>query len=1109
MHGFLKRCFREQVAIPVVLLTLFCSTLFSQELKFNHITSAEGLSQAVVNCVVKDKKGFMWFGTQDGLNRYDGYTITVFRHDPEDPNSLTDNFINCLYVDEHNTLWVGTNSGLDAYNSTNNIFSHYDASAKSHNVNDNTIRAIFPDKDGSIWLGTEMGLMHFDPAKGSFTTADISNENLSVRAILRDKQNRLWFCTYGFGLYQYDPSTGKYHDYDLTFNNDAPPTALDKANNTRTLFLDKQGKIYVGTNGGGLLLFDPGLGKVIKTCVSSNDLNDLEHLAGNTVTSIDEDEEGFLWIGSMNYGLSRFNPATQKFKVYRHSVSNPSSLGNDNVRFVYMDDQKNLWFGTNGGGVDVYFKSAIKFKHFLMSSNPDFSFISNNIYSIIQDYDGLLWIGAFNGGLISYDMYTGQMVRYPDYINSGNSTVTALYQDRDSLIWTGTYGSGLSCFNKRTGKVRHFTGDGQSKYQEETSPIKNGTITCITSDDRGLIWIATLGAGVYCYDKRKDEFYSYRTTNGLSSDLVYNIYQDRSGNMWVGTQNGGACVLDFRQKKVVASYKAVKNGSGLSSNKVNHFFEDLKGGMWIATAQGLDRLDKKSGKFTSYFIKDGLANDYIYSILPDAEGNLWMSTNKGITRFDPKMENKEGSAFRNFDRNDGLQDDEFAQGAFYKNQRTGLMFFGGLNGFNTFDPAHISNNQHVPPVFITSYKRFGKEVKLDSLIEDKRYIELSYKDNFFSFEFVALDYVFPEKNRYMYKMEGLDQDWSPATNHRYASYTNLEGGDYVFRVKGCNNDGTWNEEGVALHITIHPPFWKTKMFYALCVIIGIALVFGYTRWRTASIEREKKVLEGKVEERTAELAQKNKDITASIQYAKRIQLAILPPVHQVKTHLPSSFILYKPKDIVSGDFYWFGEKNGKKIIAAVDCTGHGVPGAFMRMIGNNLLNQIIIEKGITEPGEILNALNLGVQNSLKQGSNEIETSDGMDVALCTIDTTTREVKFAGAYRPMLIVSNGMLEKVEGNKFPIGGKQMDNERNFRSHTRIMQPGDTIYLFSDGYADQFGGPKGKKFMVKRMDELILGMQQMDMNGQEKMMDETIEGWRGTYQQVDDILVIGIRF
>ncbi|TAL60588.1 MAG: hypothetical protein EPN85_06990, partial [Bacteroidetes bacterium] len=418
------------------------------------------------------------------------------------------------------------------------------------------------------------------------------------------------------------------------------------------------------------------------------------------------------------------------------------------------------------------------------------------------------------------------------------------------------------------------------------------------------------------------------------------------------------------------------------------------------------------------------------------------------------------------------------------------------------------------PVYITSVKKLGKEAELDSSVNDKKHIELSYKDNFISFEFVALDYIFPEKNKYSYTMDGLDNDWSPPATRRYVSYTNLPGGNYVFRVKASNSDGVWNEAGTAIHIKVIPPWWKTNTFYSLCVLLSISSVFGFIRYRTAKVEQEKKILEHKVAERTAELAQKNKDITSSIQYAKRIQQAILPTKEQIQKHFPDSFVLFKPKDIVSGDFYWFGEKNGRRIAACVDCTGHGVPGAFMSMIGTSLLNQIILENGITQPAAILSSLNHGVRAALKQGtqtdpdSYRDETTDGMDIALCSIDLQKREVQFSSALRHLIVISDNKLEKIDGNKSPIGGYQLDAGHAFTNHIKFLKKGDMLYMFSDGYADQFGGERGKKLMIKKLHETLMNVNIMPMLEQRVLLDKAFEDWRGKHSQVDDVLVIGIR-
>jgi serine phosphatase RsbU (regulator of sigma subunit)/streptogramin lyase len=717
----------------------------------------------------------------------------------------------------------------------------------------------------------------------------------------------------------------------------------------------------------------------------------------------------------------------------------------------------------------------------------------------MEDSEGLLWIGTSEGGLCTFDRRTDTYKQYPQLSNANNNSVLSLCEDRDGLIWVGTWGGGLNSYDKKTKKVTMY-----DKFRLSTS---NATIICITQDRKGLIWIGTYGGGVFSYDKQKKLFINYTTDEGLTSNNIYCIFEDSQGNILIGTEGGGVNFLNVSSGHV-KTYLHDDKSNSISSNSVNSIYEDAEGNFWFATANGLNKLNKKTEHFDHYFEKDGLPNDYVYSVMPDNSGNLWMSTNKGISRFSTKKVNANGKAFRNYDVNDGLQGLEHNQGAFFRS-RSGEMFVGGVNGFNAFIPEKLRDNPNVPPVRITSYKRFGEEVQMDTMIYDKHFLDLSWTQNFFNFEFAALDYQMPGKNLYSYKLEGVDKDWSPPGTQRYASYTELGGGDYVFRVRAANNDGIWNNEGVTLHIHIKPPFWQTKLFYALCALLVIAAFWGFLKYRTAAIKRENKVLEEKVEARTRELAQKNKDITSSIQYAKRIQLAILPPLEQISRYFPEHFLVYKPKDIVSGDFYWFGVKDGRKIIAAVDCTGHGVPGAFMSMIGHNLLNQIISENGITDPGEILNALHRGVQAALKQGSNVVDTSDGMDMAICSINADNTELSYAGAYRPLYLVNEKGLERIEADKFPIGGSQLDIDRKFSSHTISIKKGDSIYMSSDGYADQFGGDRGKKFMVKRFHELLLAIQGQSMNEQGVSLEKTFEAWKGDHQQIDDILVIGIRF
>ncbi len=1081
--------------------------IFSQDIKFTRIGSGQGLSQASVNCILQDSKGFMWFGTQDGLNKFNGYSndMLVYKHDPADSNSLSSNYIESLYEDKSGVIWVGTRGGgLNAINPVFNSVRRFEQDAKNDkSISSNQIKCILQDKEGVYWIGTTFGLNKFNGKDNSFEKFIHSSGDTNalfgfkVESILEDKSGNLWVCTIDGGLNLYNRKTNTFSRY---LDRSADGKGDEYYNRAKSIVQDKFGLLWIGTDNGGVVSFDPVKKKFSDRILSSPN-NEYNLIPENRISSLCLDSKGALWIGTINKGISYINRLAGNNATYRFNQYDLQSLSIDGVNCIYKDREGNIWVGTEGGGISVHFPNAARFKHFHKDILNEEHFTSNAVFGLMQDRDGLIWVGTMHGGITTIDRTKDEYVNYGDgkdnsLSSARSNSVLSLFEDKEGLIWVGTWGGGLNTFDKHTKQIKRI--------------VEKGAITCITQGYGDNIWVGTYGyRGLSSFSKSSGQLTPFTTKDGLSSDNIYCVYEDKNRKVWIGTAGEGLNMLDYVTQNVKVFKYEKNNKNTISDNTVNCIYDDRKGNLWIGTSNGLNKLDVKKMEFTQYNEKDGLPNGNIWGILGDKRGNLWISTNKGVTRFNPKVDNKEGSAFKNFTIHDGLQGDEFAQGAYFQNRLTGEMFFGGLNGFNAFYPDNVSDNNHVPPVYITSVKKFGKETALDSSVNVKKYIELSYKDNFISFEFVALDYVFPEKNKYSFTMDGLNSEWSPSATRRYVSYTNLPGGDYVFRVRASNSDGVWNEEGATIYIKVIPPWWKTNLFYSMCVLVSIGSVFGFIRYRTAKIEQEKKVLEQKVEERTAELAQKNHDITSSIQYAKRIQQAILPTKEQIQKYFPESFVLFKPKDIVSGDFYWFAEKNGRSIAACVDCTGHGVPGAFMSMIGANLLNQIILENGITEPAAILYELNQGVRAALKQGiQSEIETTDGMDIAICSIDLEKRELQFSSALRHLIILSDNNIEKISGDKFPIGGSHMQADQAYTNHTKFLKKGDMLYMFSDGYADQFGGDRGKKLMIKRMYDSLMNVHIMPMLEQRVLLEKSFEDWKGAHSQVDDVLVIGIR-
>ncbi|HTA82358.1 MAG TPA: two-component regulator propeller domain-containing protein [Bacteroidia bacterium] len=1086
------------------LLQIFFVLFFAQQgvlaqpqFRIRNITAEDGLSQGLVNCIIQDHKGFMWFGTQDGLNRYDGNTITIFKNNPVDSNSLAANDINCLFEDKDGILWVGTDGGLSTLNLHTGKITNFSEVNSFHKGNNN-IHSIYQDNEGTIWVGTEFNcLCRYNSKTGKFTTYPLKLTDTSssafdyVSSISEGDRGTLWVGSFGGGIYSVDKKTGSYETYPQSID---MRSRLAFVNNVTSVCYQKEkNELLIGTWGSGIEAFNVSDKKFRSYHTPSTDT--LHAKDPKMISAITKDRLGNIWIaGNKGEGLYRFEEEKEAYLSYKRiHHTNATDFNQDFCNCLYASADNILWVGTNNG-VSYYLPEKKNFTVFKDTSNLG----ANVVMSIAREADGRLWIGTNGSGLRNYDEVSHTYSENENLNKAmNNKSVLSLCIDKKDNLWIGTWGSGVLEYNLLTEKIKRI---------DTINPaLAKTTVTGLYEDHAGRIWIGTYDKGAFIYDEKTGTIERVTVNNGLSDNRVYSFYEDSKHNIWICTDGGG--VNCYSPEGKITCIKKTSGNNSLTSNSVNCIYEDTQGNLWIGTGIGLNKYIVKEKRFVHYFTKEGLPNDYIYGILPDKEGNLWLSTNKGISKFNPNAPNESGSAFKNYDESNGLPADDFNQGAFFETA-DGRMFFGSVNGIVSFTPEKVIGNMHEPPVSITACELFGKEFVMDTLASEKKYLQLSWQKNTISFSFIGLDYEMPAKNKYKYILEGADAEWSlPSTRH-WANYVQLPPGHYTFRVKACNNDGVWSPVGEAIYINIVPPFWKTTWFYISCIIIILLALFGFVKYRTDRIEKEKKQLEAKVEERTHELAQKNRDITSSIQYAKRIQQAILPPLEDIKQFLPQSFILYLPKDIVSGDFYWFGEQGNKLIMVAADCTGHGVPGALMSMIGHNLLNQIVLEKGITKPSTILNHLNTMVQTALKQGISNIDTTDGMDMALCCFDKDTNEIEYAGANRPLIIAGNGELQKIDPDKMPIGGSQIGLERSFKNHAHKLKPGETIYMFSDGYADQFGGDKGKKFMMRRFLETLQQIKDLPVNEQQKKLHEALLEWQGNNEQVDDVLVIGIR-
>ncbi|MGD8623464.1 MAG: two-component regulator propeller domain-containing protein [Anaerolineae bacterium] len=830
-------------------------------LAFQRISLAQGLSQSVVTAIQRDELGFMWFGTQDGLNRYDGYEFVVYKHDPAEANSLANNFVSALLYDPDGTLWIGTNGGgLDRFDPRTGQFTHYrqdpaDPDSLAHNV----VETLLRDQEGNLWVGTGGGLDRFDAEKGHFVhyydkwDSGGGLDHSKVNVVYQDRAGNLWVGTDGGGLDRLDPETGAW----LRYHHDpADPSSL-AYDDVQSLDESVDGALWVGTEGGGLDRFDPETGKFSHY---RHDEADPSSLAHDAVSAILQDRAGVLWVGTDGGGLDRFDPETDTFVHHRYDLADPTSLSSDAIWTLYEDVDGALWAGTFGGGVNRLDGQGKKFALYQADPDKANSLSSNGIWSVYQDADGTLWVGTHDGGLNRLDPQTDVWHHYrhdPDNPASlASDTVWSILRDGAGRLWLGT-GEGLDRFEEGTGTFVHY----------DMPPA-----FVIYQDRQGLLWFGTWGGGLGWADPdllaeveqtAKGEgvaFYQHDPDDpaSLGGDSVVTIHQDRDGALWIGTFGRGLDRLNDPQSGRFMHYRHDPDDpASLSSDSVLSIHRDRDGVLWVATVGGgLNRFDAETETFHHYFEKDGLANDTVYGILEDElpaeEGgpSLWLSTNRGLSRL-----GLEDGTFRNYDVDDGLQSNEFNQGAYHRGP-TGRIFVGGINGLSAFHPAQVKDNPAIPPVVLTALTQGGEAVAAGEAVEYLETLTLHWPHNFFEFEVAALDYAQAEKSRYAYMLEGFDEDWIEGGTRRFGRYTNLPGGTYTLRIKGSNGDGVWNEAGRVLTVEVVPPLWATWWFRGGLALLLVGTAIGVYRLRVNSIQAAAAVENARLyEDASARLAQ--------------------------------------------------------------------------------------------------------------------------------------------------------------------------------------------------------------------------------------------------------------
>jgi signal transduction histidine kinase/ligand-binding sensor domain-containing protein/DNA-binding response OmpR family regulator len=830
----------------------FPITLCSQtwDTKFDHISIEDGLSQSLVQSIFQDTKGFIWFGTQDGLNRFDGYHFKIYRYDPKDSNSISDNNIMAIHesisprYENFRVLWIGTRvGGLNKFDPITEKWTHYQNKPGNPNsLSHNAVYSIFEDKPGILWIGTGGGgLNRFNPFLEKWTC--YSNESVKAKPLINNivlsihedimpdhtDRRMLWLGGLG-GIYKFDRDTEELTNYYF-------PDPV------QVITEDETGRLWLGTQEGEVHQFDK---KTEQFIYNRNNSTNPDRLASHFVRAILKDKSGKFWIGT-DVGLYKLNGNILKkeyLTLYQNEPGNPNSLYDQDIYSLYEDKSNVLWIGTSRGISKLDLKKK-KFRQYRHEPGDPNSLSYNVVGSICEDQNGVLWISSWDSGLNKFDRQQNKWTLYHEKPGTSNSLsrnkINDIYEDRRGILWIGTI-LGLDKFDPQLNSFKNF-----KKGLNSQKSLLINNVTSIYQDKSGLLWIGCLTGILTLFDPQTETFKHFKNDPGNPYSFpgcrdIYSIYEDKIGTLWFGTESGGIAVLkpkDREEAKFINFKSESHNPYSLAHNTVYSFHEDSRGIIWIGTKGGLSRLNPENledPKFKNYRVDDGLPNDVIYGILEDDDGNLWMGTNNGLSKFNPETE-----TFRNYDVADGLQSNEFTRDSYCKTFN-GEFIFGGINGFNIFYPDSIIDNPYIPSIVLTDFQIFNKSVvltnnsALNQSISETKQITLSYDQEVFSFEFAALDFTAPEKNRYAYKMEGIDPDWViTSAKRRFATYTKLAPGEYLFRVKGSNNDGVWNEQGTSVRIIITPPWWRTAWAYILYGVIFLSIIVSIWRFQLRRI----------------------------------------------------------------------------------------------------------------------------------------------------------------------------------------------------------------------------------------------------------------------------------
>jgi len=790
-------------------------------IEFQHISTDKGLSQKTVQSIFQDSYGFVWVGTQEGLNRFDGKKMIIFRNIQEDNKSLSSNVVRDIIEDEKKNIWVATSGGLNKFDASLNSFSQINIIGDKQPVL--RLNTLFNDNNGKILIGTDGdGLYSVDTHKPHHPVIPYFEQlkQTDIRVIFKDSRGRYWFGTDGQGIWLVDKNgnTIAHFLYDENTSHSV------SHNRIRTIIEDSKGQIWIGTRGGGLNKYN----ELNKSFVRyQNDFNDPNSISNDRVYKILEDKNQTLWVAT-DGGINLFRPTTEDFVRIQHQPSQPTGLSHNRVLTMYEDKGGLIWLGTLSG-LSIWNPVIAKFVHYRnISEDPD-TISNNTIFGMAENKTGDIFVSTFGGGLNVLRANTGDWTTISkdkmDASKQLDKRLTTLMTDNQDNLWVGSVSKGVTVISNQGQFIKQFKND-----KTDPKSLSANGVTNVLQDSDGEIWIATYAAGLNRLNRDGKTFQHYQieanNKNTLISENILHILEDDEGYIWSATDGGGLSRLDKNTGNFINFIYQPKTAGTLTGNAITSIYQDSRGRFWIGTqGRGLNRWEPEDrrqmkNKFKHYTMKDGLPSSTVNGVIEDDDGYIWISTNRGVSRLDPETEE-----FKHYDLALKIHNNELNQNSILKSSN-GRLFFGGLNGISAFFPREITSNNNIPTIVLTNISSENKSVKLDSPLAGLQKVKFGHKDYLLTFEFAALDYSQPDKNQYQYKLQGFDPDWISIGNLNRATYTNLPSGSYVFKVKGSNNDNVWSDESINLRVIIEPAPWASWWAFVIyAAIFCISLIF--------------------------------------------------------------------------------------------------------------------------------------------------------------------------------------------------------------------------------------------------------------------------------------------